>query len=222
MKKQQKIIEFRTSARQKVAKIETEIAFARSDAAGKRARLMWERAGELEGLDAGSTERYDVLAKYRAKLAGVNEQLAATVAQLKFEIQKIRSECEQMCAAAEDDDDPEPEKEKPQDNDHPTVWLDGEQWSCAVVARRILNKLSKLNYPKESIYIELSPSYSGGCGLTFRYINSIDKIRGIASCELLAKDEPEEQAAKVDLWLKDVEVQMARAQEIMREEAENE
>lgn len=114
------------------------------------------------------------------------------------------------------------EPEEPQDNDQPTQWLNGEQWNCAVVARRILNKLPKLNHPKESFYIELSPSYFGGCGLSFRYINTIDKASGVTSCELLAKDTPEEQAAKVDLWLKDVEVQMAKAQEIMREEADNE
>lgn len=220
MKKQQKIIELRTAAKRNVAELETKIAFARSEAAGKRANLMRERAAELEGLDAGSTERYDMLAKYRAKLAGVNEQIAATIAQLKFEIQQAKSECEKQCAAVEDDH--EPEKEQPQDNDQPTVWLNGEQWTAAVVARRILNKLPKLNYPKESIYIELSPSHFGGCGLSFRYINTIDKLRGVTSCDLLAKDEPEEQAAKVDLWLKDVEVQMARAQGIMREEAGNE
>lgn len=220
MKKQQKIIELRTAAKLKVAELETKIAFAHSEAAGKRARLMWERAAELEGLEVGSMERYDVLAKYRAKIAGVNEQTAATVAQLKFEIQQVKSECEKQCAAAEDDH--EPEKDQPQDNDQPTVWLDGEQWTAAVVARRILNKLPKLNHPKESFYIELSPSYFGGCGLSFRYINTIDKASGVTSCELLAKDEPNVQAAKVDLWLKEVEVQMARAQEIMREEADNE
>lgn len=114
------------------------------------------------------------------------------------------------------------EPDEPQDVEQPTVWLNGEQWSCAVVARRILNKLPKLNYPKESFFIEISPSYFGGCGLSFRYINTIDKASGVTSCELLSRQEPEEQAAKVDLWLKEVEVQMAKAQEIMREEADNE
>lgn len=108
------------------------------------------------------------------------------------------------------------EPDEPQDNDQHTVWLNGEQWSCAVVARRILNKLPKLNFTKESIYIEISPSHFGGCALSFRYVNTIDKSSGVTGCDLLAKDTPEEQAAKVDLWLKDVEVQMARAEEIMR------
>ena len=113
------------------------------------------------------------------------------------------------------------EPDEPQDNDQPAVWLNGEQWSCAVVARRTLNKLPKLNSPKESFYIEISPSHFGGCGLTFRYINII-KASGVTSCELLSSQEPEEQAQKIDLWLKEVEVLMAKAQEIMRKEADNE
>lgn len=136
MKKQQKIIELRTAAKRKVAEIETRLAFAHSEAAGKRARLMWERAAELDGLEAGGTERFDVLAKYRAKLAGVNEQLAATVAQLKYEIQQTKSGCEQQCSTA--NDDPEPEKEQqPQE----TVYCDGSERSARIVARRLVNKL---------------------------------------------------------------------------------
>lgn len=136
MKKQQKIIELRTAAKCKVAELETKIAFARSEAAGKRARLMRERAAELDGLEAGSTARFDVLAKYRAKLAGVNEQLSATVARLKFEIQQTKSWCEQQCAAAEDD--PEPEKEQTQQE---TVYCDGSEHSARIVARRLINKM---------------------------------------------------------------------------------
>ena len=136
MKKQQKIIELRTAAKRKVAELETKIAFARSEAAGKRARLMWERAAELDGLEVASIERYDVLAKYRAKLAGVNEQLAATVAQLKFEMQQTKSECERQCAAVEDD--PETAKEQAQPE---TVYCDGSEHSARIVARRLINKV---------------------------------------------------------------------------------
>ena len=124
MKKQQKIIELRTEAKRKVAEIETKIAFARSEAAGKRARIMWYRAAELDGLDAGSTERFDALAKYRAKLAGVTEQLEATVAQHKFEIQQVKNECERQCAAAKE-----------------TVYCDGSEQSARIVARRLINKM---------------------------------------------------------------------------------
>lgn len=148
MKKQQKIIELRRAAKLKVAKIKTKIAFARSEAAGKRARLMWERAAELEGLEAGSTERFDVLAKYRAKLADVEEKLAVTEAQLKAEIQQVKAECEKKCAAA--DDDPEPETDTEKDSDvtvkgfqpqQETVYCDGSEHTARIAARRLINKL---------------------------------------------------------------------------------
>ncbi len=136
MKKQQKIIELRTAAKRKIAEIETKIAFARSEAEGKRARYMWDRAAELDGLEAGSTERFDALLKFRAKLADVYAQLAATVAALKFEIQQVRSECEQQCAAAEDDTEPEKENQLQE-----TVYCDGSEHSARIVARRLINKL---------------------------------------------------------------------------------
>ena len=147
----------------------------------------------------------------------------------KIELQRLECEHEDIklkllekanakIAAAEDD----PEEEKPQPVQEPTVWLDGSQHSAVITARRILNKLPRLNFPQESFYVEISPSYFGGCGLSFRYINTIDKASGVTSCELLAKGEPEEQARKTDLWLKEVEVHMAKAQEIMRKEGCNE
>lgn len=148
------------------------------------------------------------IAEEKAKKAAAESEYYANVHKLQKVAQEIREEVYN-------------EPDEPQDNDQPTVWLNGEQWSCAVVARRILNKLPKLNHPKESFYIELSPSHFGGCGLDLRYVNTIgDGV--VTSCGLLAKDTPEVQAAKVDLWLKDVDVQIAKAQEIMREEADNE
>lgn len=148
MKKQQKIIELRRAAKLKIADIQTKIAVARSEAAGERSRLMWERAAELDGLEAGSTERFDVLAKYRAKLAGVNEKMEVKVAQHKFEIQQVKNECERQCAAAEDD--PEPETDTETDNDvtvkgfqpqQETVYCDGSEHSARIVARRLINKM---------------------------------------------------------------------------------
>lgn len=150
MKKEQKIIELRRAAKLKAAEIETKIAFARSEAASKRARIMWDRTAELDGLEAASTERFDVLAKFRAKLAGVTEQLEATVAQHKFEIQQVKNECEQQCAAAEDDPEDKPEEEI--DNDvtvkgfqpQETVYCDGSEHSARIVARRLINKMPNI------------------------------------------------------------------------------
>ena len=164
------------------------------------------------------------------KLSRINNELTVAIAKEKAirakaetdyytNVHHLQKEAQEMRESVYNEPD------DPQDGDQPTQWLNGEQWSCAVVARRILNKLPKLNSPKESFYIEISPSYFGGCGLSFRYINTIDKTSGVTGCELYAKDEPEEQAAKVDLWLKDVEVQMAKAKAIIdeeRKEADNE
>lgn len=174
--------------------------------------------------------------KKSEKIAEINNKLQIAIASEKTKLaeaeveyrKRVTSLMEQAQIKREEaTDDPEEQQYCDQptvllNGEQPTVWLNGEQWTCAVVARRILNKLPKLNYPKESFYIEISPSYFGGCGLSFRYINTIDKASGVKSCELLPRQEPEEQAQKVELWMKEVEVQMAKAQEIMREEAENE
>ncbi len=170
MKKEQKIIELRRAAKLKVAKIETKIAIARSDAACIRARIMWERAAELDGLEAGRTERFDVLAKYRAKLADLNANSAATVAQLKSEIQQTKAECERQCAEAEDDPEPEPETDTDTDTDvtvkgfqpqQETVYCDGSEHSARIVARRIINKMPHI--PKEGyIFIHIIRDDDGG------------------------------------------------------------
>lgn len=152
MNKEQKIIELRRAAKLKVAELETKIAIARSDAADFRARIMWERAAMLDGLKAESTERYDVLASYRAKLADVNKQYESTVAQYKEKIMNIKSECERECAAAEDDPEPETETEndvtvkgfQPQQQ---TVYVDGSEHSARIVARRLINKMPHI--PKD-------------------------------------------------------------------------
>lgn len=161
------------------------------------------------------------------KLSKINNELIVAIAAEKAKRAKAEADYHTKVrdlqkSAQEMRESVQNEPDAPQDNDQPTVWLNGEQWTCAVVARRILNKLPKLNSPKESFYIEISPSYFGGCAISFRYINTIDKASGVTSCELLPRQEPEEQAQKIDLWLKEVEVAMAKAQEIMREESENE
>lgn len=209
MTKQEKIIEIRTSAKVKLENLKAKMKTAIARAAQTHADIL---AGMTDKCD---NERFNEFERFKAEKSDIE-------AGFYQERAVLFAETETACAAAEDDPEPEKEQPQPQDNDQPTQWLNGEQCSCAVVSRRILKKLPKLNYPKESFYIEISPSYFGGCGLSFRYINTIDKGRGVTSCELLAKDEPEDQARKVDLWLKDVEVKMAKAQEIMREEDENE
>lgn len=162
----------------------------------------------------------EINAKLTADIAAVKAQKEQTIADYCAKVAELhRHACEAKNAAADDPED------SSQDNEQPAQWLNGEQWSCAVVARRILNRLPNLNSPKESFYIEISPSYLGGCDLNFRYINTIVKDSGIVSCDLTSRDEPEVQAANMDLWFKRVEVEMLKAKAIMdneREEAGNE
>lgn len=151
------------------------------------------------------------------EIAIANEKTKLAEAEVEYRKRVTSLMANAQIKRQEATDDPD----EPQDGDQPAVWLNGEQWTAMVVARRILNKLPKLNYPKESFYVEISPSYSGGCGLSFKYLNIIEKNGGIATCDLTGNDTPEEQAQKIDLWLKNVEVQMARAKEIMEEERED-
>jgi hypothetical protein len=164
--------------------------------------------------------------KKSEKISEINNRLSVAIAEEKTKLAKAELEYRErvtvlMAQAQIKREEATDDPEEQQHCDQPTQWLNGEQWTCAVVARRILNKLPKLNSPKESFYIEISPSYFGGCALSFRYINTINKESGFTNCELLAKDTEEEQSTKVDLWLKEVEVEMAKAQ-TMREEADNE
>lgn len=135
MKKQQKIIELRRAAKLKVSELETKIAFARSESAKKRASLMMLRADELEDTKT-ETERFDVIAYYRALFSDIEAGLTATVANLKADIQQTKAECERQCAAAEDD--PDPAKEQPQQE---TVYVDGSEHAARIVARRLINKM---------------------------------------------------------------------------------
>ena len=141
MKKEQKIIELRRAAKLKVAELETKIAFACSEAAKKRASLMKLRADELK--DTGTElERLNAIAYYRALFADIQADLTATVANLKANIQQAKAECEQQCAAAEDD--PKTMMELPQQQ---TVYCDGSEYSARIVARRLINKMPHI--PKD-------------------------------------------------------------------------
>ena len=208
MKKEQKIIELRTAAKRKVAELVTKIAFANSYAASNRASLMRERADEINGLEAGSTERFDALAKYRAKLAGVNEQLAATVAQLKYEIQNTWSECNLQCAAAEDD--PEPAKEQQptakDDSVATSIHYDGTQTSLIRTIVAIFND---------------SPAVPAGCSFDVSVFRHSHKALGLddetsvhlsayngkkqeggrtLTLDISETDSPEEQMKKYTEW----------------------
>lgn len=140
MKKQQKITELRTVAKLKVSEIGTKIAFAHADVAEIRAGLMRLRSDALKNAET-ETERFNVIANYRAILADTQAKHSAKVALLKYEIQQAKADCEQQCAAAEDDPEPEIAKEQPQQD---TVYCDGSEHSARIVARRLINKMPRV------------------------------------------------------------------------------
>ena len=149
------------------------------------------------------------IAEEKAKKAAAESEYYATVHRLQKGAQELRE-----AAYNEPDDDPQ---------EQPTVWLDGSQHSAVIVARRVLRKLPLISNKKEVVRISLSPSYFGGCSLELCYINTIDEAGGYESCELYGtKDTPEEQSEKIDLWLNAVKAKMARAEEFVRKEADNE
>lgn len=96
------------------------------------------------------------------------------------------------------------EPDEPQDNDQPTVWLNGEQWSCAVVARRILNKLPKIPY-NCSIDIALNHYAEDGISLQLKAYNPHCKEKCFEEVWLCKGDEPEKQAADISDWLERAE-----------------
>lgn len=216
MKKAEKEIKIRTAAKVRIAEIEMKIAGVRSDNARNRAEILKDYALRLQGV-TDENRRNDIVAARRAALAAAEASLRAEIAQLKYELHKTRKECGERCAEAQDD--PEPEKSEPAK----AVWVNGEQRTCAVVARRVLDKLPVLNHPQESFVTDISKSHDGTHYIDFRYVNTIDKASGIAACELKSGMTDDEQAAAVDFWLKKVDVMMKEAKEIKEgEEADNE
>ena len=158
----------------------------------------------------------EIDAKYNAEVARLKAQKEKSVADYYQKIAELQCEAVKAKIAATDDD--------PDDTlEQPTVWLDGSQHTAVIVARRLLRKLPKLNYKKESITISLHPSFFGGCGLEIKYINTIDTVKGYASCDLnAAKDSPDVQAEKIRHWIEEVDDQMEIAKKLMGEEAGNE
>lgn len=96
------------------------------------------------------------------------------------------------------------EPEEPQDNDQPTQWLNGEQRTAAVVARRILNKLPKITY-NCSIDIELNHYAKDGISLQLKAYNPYREKECFEEVWLYKGDEPEKQAADISDWLERAE-----------------
>lgn len=213
MKKEQKIIEINNEKNIKLANERAEYAEQREGFAAGRYSVKADCAELMRGV-TDENKRGDILANRAARIAKIEMMERDCEARHRRKVAMILLSAADKIKEAEGD----PEEEKPQPSKDPTVWLDGSHHSAVITARRILNKLPKLNYPQEMFYLYISPSFSGGTSLEIKYINTIDKAKGICSCELTAKDEPEIQAKRVELWLTDVDLQMERAKAIKESE----
>ena len=96
------------------------------------------------------------------------------------------------------------EPEEPQDGDQPTVWLNGEQWTAAVVARRILNKLPSIPY-NCSFDISLNHYTEEGISVQIKAYNPHCKEKCFEDVWLCKYNEPEKQAADISDWLERAE-----------------
>lgn len=96
------------------------------------------------------------------------------------------------------------EPEEPQDGDQPTVWLNGEQWTAAVVARRILKKLPSIPY-NCSIDISFLHYTENGINLQLKAYNPNRKGNCFESLWMYEHDEPEKQAADISDWMERVD-----------------
>lgn len=102
---------------------------------------------------------------------------------------------EKKNAATDDPEDPKTE--------NPVVWINGKQWTCAVVARRILNKLPDIPY-NCAISIDIQHYNKGAISLTAKAYNP-DTDEKFLELYLASFMEAEEQASRMDKWLEDAE-----------------
>ena len=136
----------------------------------------------------------------RLKIAIASEKTKLAEAEVEYRKSVTSLMAKAQIKREEATDDPE----EPQDGDKPTVWLNGEQWSCAVVARRILNKLPKIPY-NCSVDISLLHYTEKGVSLQIKAYNPHRKENCFESRWLYEHDEPEKQAADISDWLERAE-----------------
>lgn len=147
------------------------------------------------------------------KLSKINNELTVAIAEEKAKkaaaeadyyarVHRLQKGAQEMREAVYNEPD------EPQDNDQPTVWLNGEQWTAAVVARRILNKLPNIHY-NCSVDIALNNYSEDGISLQLKAYNPHRNEKCFEEVWLCKGDEPEKQAADISDWLERAEKLLA-------------
>lgn len=139
------------------------------------------------------------------KLSKINNELTVLIAEAKAtrakaeadyyaNVRDLQRSAQEMRTAVYNEPD------EPQDNDQPTQWLNGEQWTAAVVARRILNKLPNIPY-NCSIDLSLNHYTEDGISLQIKAYNPQGKDKCFEEVWICGYNEPEKQAADISDWL---------------------
>lgn len=143
------------------------------------------------------------------KIARINNELTVAIAEEKAKRAKseadyyanmrdLRRSAQEMMESVQNEPDEQ------QDNNQPTQWLNGEQWTAAVVSRRILNKLPKIPY-NCAVSVDICHYNMNDVSLSIKAYNPAAKYRKFVELYLASHMEIEEQAANTDKWLKDAE-----------------
>ena len=131
-------------------------------------------------------------------IAAEKARRAAAEADYYARVHRLQKGAQEMREAVNNEPD------EPQENDQPTQWLNGEQWTAAVVARRILNKLPNIPY-NCSVDIALNHYAEDGISLQIKSYTPHCKEKCFEEVWLCKGDEPEKQAADISDWLERAE-----------------
>ena len=139
------------------------------------------------------------------KLSRINNNLTVAIAEAKATRAKAEADYyanvrDLQRGAQEMRESVQNEPDDPQENDQPTQWLNGEKWTAAVVARRILNKLPDIPY-NCSVDIALNHYAEDGITLQLKAYNPHRNEKCFEEVWLCKDDEHEKQAADISDWL---------------------
>ena len=147
--------------------------------------------------------------KKSEKISEINNRLSVAIAEEKTKLAKAELEYRErvtvlMAQAQIKREEAADDPDEPQDNNKPTQWLNGEQWSAAVTARRIINRLPKIPY-NCAIGIDIQHYNKGAVSLAVKAYNPSPEDEKFVSLYLAGHMEDEEQAAYTEKWLEDIE-----------------
>lgn len=136
-------------------------------------------------------------AKLTAEIAAVKAKKEQTIADYYARVAALQREACEAKNAAQDD-------EALAANEDPVVWLDGNQHTAVITARRILRKLPTIPYGC-SVDIALNHYTADGISLQIKAYNPQNNEKCFVEVWLCKDDDAEKQAADVSDWMERAE-----------------